>query len=157
MTNTSGTGGISAREDTALATQRSGVTSPRDSFRIPLPKGFSRQEYWSGLSCPPPGDLPDPAIKPMNHDTCSGVGTCVPTCTGTPCSLPPLWSPLARPSALGLCMGGSQGLVTGSRDRGAGQSAGMKDTPPALGGGGVDSAVRKSRTFSVATPPVSFR
>ena len=27
---------------------------------------FSRQEYWSGLSCPPPGDLPDPGIKPMS-------------------------------------------------------------------------------------------
>ena len=26
--------------------------------------GFSRQEYWSGLQCPPPGDLPDPGIKP---------------------------------------------------------------------------------------------
>ena len=25
---------------------------------------FSRQEYWSGLSCPPPGDLPDPGIEP---------------------------------------------------------------------------------------------
>ena len=25
---------------------------------------FSRQEYWNGLSCPPPGDLPDPGIKP---------------------------------------------------------------------------------------------
>ena len=25
---------------------------------------FSRQEYWSGLPCPPPGDLPDPGIKP---------------------------------------------------------------------------------------------
>ena len=24
--------------------------------------GFSRQEYWSGLPCPPPGDLPDPGI-----------------------------------------------------------------------------------------------
>ena len=24
---------------------------------------FSRQEYWSGLPCPPPGDLPDPGIK----------------------------------------------------------------------------------------------
>ena len=27
--------------------------------------GFSRQEYWSGLPCPPPGDLPDPEIKPV--------------------------------------------------------------------------------------------
>ena len=25
---------------------------------------FTRQEYWSGLPCPPPGDLPDPRIKP---------------------------------------------------------------------------------------------
>ena len=27
------------------------------------PWGFSRQEYWSGLACPPPGDLPNPGIK----------------------------------------------------------------------------------------------
>ena len=26
--------------------------------------GVSRQEYWSGLPCPPAGDLPDPGIKP---------------------------------------------------------------------------------------------
>ena len=26
--------------------------------------GFSRQEYWSGVPFPPPGDLPDPGIKP---------------------------------------------------------------------------------------------
>ena len=30
-----------------------------------LSLGFSRQEYWSGLPYPPPGDLPDPGIKPM--------------------------------------------------------------------------------------------
>ena len=29
----------------------------------PLSMGFSRQEYWSGLPCLPPGDLPDPGIK----------------------------------------------------------------------------------------------
>ena len=28
--------------------------------------GFSRQEYQSGLPCPPPGDLPDPGIKPTS-------------------------------------------------------------------------------------------
>ena len=28
--------------------------------------GFSRQEYWSGLPCPPPGDLPDPGIEPAS-------------------------------------------------------------------------------------------
>ena len=30
----------------------------------PLSLEFSRQEYWSGLPFPPPGDLPDPGIKP---------------------------------------------------------------------------------------------
>jgi len=28
--------------------------------------GFSRQEYWSGLPCPPPGDLADPGIEPTS-------------------------------------------------------------------------------------------
>ena len=28
--------------------------------------GFFRQEYWSGLPFPPPGDLPDPGIKPAS-------------------------------------------------------------------------------------------
>ena len=32
--------------------------------QAPLSKGFSRQEYWSGLSFPSPGDLPGPGIKP---------------------------------------------------------------------------------------------
>ena len=27
--------------------------------------GFSRQEYWNGLPCPSPGDLPDPGIEPV--------------------------------------------------------------------------------------------
>ena len=31
--------------------------------QAPLSVGFSRQEYWSGLSSPSPGDLPDPGIK----------------------------------------------------------------------------------------------
>ena len=35
------------------------------SCQAPLSMGFSRQEYWSGLPCPPPGDLPDPGIKPV--------------------------------------------------------------------------------------------
>ena len=43
-----------------------------DSFATPwtvacqasLSMGFSRQEYWSGLPFPPPGDLPDPGIEP---------------------------------------------------------------------------------------------
>ena len=31
-----------------------------------LSMGFSRQEYWSELLCPPPGDLPDPRIEPAS-------------------------------------------------------------------------------------------
>ena len=31
--------------------------------QAPQSKGFSRQEYWTGLPCHPPGDLPDPGIK----------------------------------------------------------------------------------------------
>ena len=34
--------------------------------QVPLFMGFPRQEYWSGLPCPPPGDLPDPGIKPRS-------------------------------------------------------------------------------------------
>ena len=34
--------------------------------QAPLSMGFSRQEYWSGLPCPPPGDLPDPGIEPVS-------------------------------------------------------------------------------------------
>ena len=33
------------------------------AHQAPLSMGFSRQEYWSGLSCPPPGTLPDPGIE----------------------------------------------------------------------------------------------
>ena len=32
--------------------------------QAPLSMGFSRQEYWSGLPCPPPGDLPNPGVEP---------------------------------------------------------------------------------------------
>ena len=34
--------------------------------QAPLSMGFSRQEYWSGLPCPPAGDLPDPEIEPAS-------------------------------------------------------------------------------------------
>ena len=34
------------------------------AFQGPLSMGFSRQEYWSGLPFPSPGDLPDSGIEP---------------------------------------------------------------------------------------------
>ena len=36
------------------------------AFQTPLSMEFSRQEYWSGLPIPSPGDLPDPGIKPTS-------------------------------------------------------------------------------------------
>ena len=35
--------------------------------QAPLSVGFSRQEYWSGLPCPPSGDFPDPGINPASY------------------------------------------------------------------------------------------
>ena len=32
-------------------------------YQAPLPMGFFRQEYWSGLPFPSPGDLPKPGIE----------------------------------------------------------------------------------------------
>ena len=43
--------------------------------QAPLSMGFSRQEYWSGLLCPPPGDLPDPGIKPETLTSPAWAGT----------------------------------------------------------------------------------
>ena len=34
--------------------------------QAPLSVGFFRQDYWSGLPCPPPGDLPNPGTEPMS-------------------------------------------------------------------------------------------
>jgi len=36
------------------------------SHQAPLFMGFSRQEYWSGFPCPPPGDLPTPGTEPSS-------------------------------------------------------------------------------------------
>ena len=38
----------------------------RPTLCDPLSVGFSRQEYWSGLPCPPPRDLPGPGIGPTS-------------------------------------------------------------------------------------------
>ena len=35
-----------------------------DSHQAPLSLGFPKEEYWSGLPCPPPGGLPDPGMEP---------------------------------------------------------------------------------------------
>ena len=61
------------------------------ALRAPLSIGFSRQEYWSGVPFPPPGDLPDPGIEPctgrqipyqLHHleSPCSNEVVCVCVC-----------------------------------------------------------------------------
>ena len=42
------------------------VTPRTVARQAPLSMGFSRQEYWSGLPCHHPGDLPNPGIKPRS-------------------------------------------------------------------------------------------
>ena len=59
--------------------------------RAPPSLGFSRQEFWSGLPCPPSGDLPDPGIKPASHFSCIGRPGFLPLChLGSP-SYPHMW------------------------------------------------------------------
>ena len=45
--------------------------------------GFSRQEYWSGLPFPTPGDLPDPGVEPMSLMSPALAGKFFTTTTST--------------------------------------------------------------------------
>ena len=45
-------------------TLRDGVDCTHQA--LPLSVGLSRQEYWTGLPCPSPGDLPNPGVEPMS-------------------------------------------------------------------------------------------
>ena len=42
------------------------MTSCTVAHQVPLSMGFSRQEYWRGLPCPSPGDLPSPGTEPRS-------------------------------------------------------------------------------------------
>ena len=48
------------------------------AHQAPLSMGFSRQEYWSGWPCPPPGDLSDPGMEPrsLGSPALAGVFFC---------------------------------------------------------------------------------
>ena len=52
------------------------VTPWTVACQVPLSMGFSKQEYWSGLPFPSPGDLPDPGIK---HRTPAMQADSIPT------------------------------------------------------------------------------
>ena len=47
------------------------MTAWTKACQAPPPMGFSRQEYWSGLPFPSPGDLPDPGMEPVSSSCIS--------------------------------------------------------------------------------------
>ena len=49
------------------------ATSRTAACQAPLSMGFSRQEYWSGLPFPPPGDLPNSGIEPASPVSPAGL------------------------------------------------------------------------------------
>ena len=49
-----------------LSCDRLFVTTWTVARQAALSMGFFRQEYWSGLPCPPPGDLPDAGFEPAS-------------------------------------------------------------------------------------------
>ena len=57
------------------------VTPWTVTYQAPRSMGFSRQEYWSGLLCPPSGDLPDPGIKPASLASPALAGRLLYHCT----------------------------------------------------------------------------
>ena len=60
LPTSAGGGGLVAKSCLTL------VTPWTVACQAPLSMGFSRQEYWSGLPFPSPGDLPDPGIEPAS-------------------------------------------------------------------------------------------
>ena len=54
------------------------VTPQTVAHQAPLSMGFPRQEYWSGLPFPSPGDLPDPGIEPVCPALADGFFTTEP-------------------------------------------------------------------------------
>ena len=51
-----------------LSCVRLSVTPWTVAYQVPPSMGFSRQEYWSGLPFPSPGDLPNPGIEPRSPE-----------------------------------------------------------------------------------------
>ena len=90
-------GGRFEREGTYVCAVLYSVASVVSDSVIPLTvahqalpsMGFSRQEYWSGLPFPPPGDLPNPGIEPVSSALAGGFFTYFLLLNaGKPCFLP---------------------------------------------------------------------
>ena len=54
---------MKVKEIVSCSVVSNSVTPWTVAHQAPLSMGFSRQEYWSGLPCPSPEDLPDPGIE----------------------------------------------------------------------------------------------
>ena len=67
-----------------LVVSNSFVTPWAVAFQVLLSMGFPRQEYWSGLPFPPPGDLPDPGIKLQSPVSPAFLADCLLSHRGSP-------------------------------------------------------------------------
>ena len=106
----------------SLSCVRLFVTPWTVAHQAPPSMGLSRQEYWSGLPFPSPGDLPDPGIEPSSPALQADILTSEPP--GKPCfSLPPLkWVGGSDPGKGDLCrLELSLGRLSQDRDWGRGR------------------------------------
>ena len=71
--------------------------------QAPLSMGFTKQEYWSGLLCPPPGDLPDQRIEPTSFMCTALVGEFFTISTTWEAQLAYIGCVLGRFSTVRLC------------------------------------------------------
>ena len=98
----------------SLLSQDSFATPWTVAHQAPLSTGFPRQEYWSGLPFPSPGDLPDPGIEPMSPALAGGFFTTEPPvcCRYSPVRLcdPMDYSPPTGSSVHGDSPGKSNGV-----------------------------------------------
>ena len=92
--------------------------------QAPLPIGFSRQEYWSWLPCPPPGDLPHPEIKPVSLTSPALAGKFFTTST--------TWKVLKRPLVVPFYRRGSLKRHRGEPRQGVEEPGGKLRQPVAL-------------------------
>ena len=110
------------------------------TLQVPLSMGFCRQEYWRGLSPPPPGDLPHPGIEPASLTSpalAGGFFASSATWEAKEC-----WRGLPRPSAGDLP---DPGMESGAP---ASQADSLQPEPPA-------ASAYVSALFSHTVPPSS--
>ena len=86
------------------------------AHHAPMSMGFPRQEYWSGLPFPSPGDLPDPRIEPASPSLAGRffitkppekhvcVCVCVCVCKHKHVCIPVIIEPLQKPVCVCMCV-----------------------------------------------------